>query len=78
MESNNISVYKKDEVVTDKNGNIHILQDSSIRIINAAKESIKDNRIILIGNVRSGKTAALEYLKNQLKELNQEILIQKK
>lgn len=78
MESNNISGYKKDEVVTDKNGNIHILQDSSIRIINAAKESIKDNRIILIGNVRSGKTAALEYLKNQLKELNQEILIQKK
>lgn len=57
---NNISGEKKPEMITDRNGNVHFIGDSNIQAIKAVEESLQHNSVILVGNVRAGKTALMK------------------
>ena len=67
---NNISGEKKTEMITDKNGNVHFIGDSNIQAIKAMEESLQHNSVILVGNVRAGKTALMEDITERLKSFS--------
>lgn len=68
MENNNISGERKPEMITNKKGNVHIIGNSNLKALKLMEESIKNNSVILVGNARSGKTAAMQDLTERLNQ----------